>query len=116
MALKLVTGALPKGAGGRKPAEIDQELYAALLEHLKKNPTIETDGETRPNWIGDSSRLFDTEGKASADGRRYAKPLAEKLDKTVRVRVIESKPGSGKFGWVVYVAPEKEATEAPAAQ
>lgn len=109
MAVKLFTSALPKGAGGRKPTEIDQELYAAILDVLKANPTVDADGETRPQVVGDADRLFDTEGKASSDGRRYARPLAEALDKKVRVRVVDgpTKKVNGKdvkqYGWVVYV-------------
>lgn len=109
MAVKLFTSALPKGAGGRKPTAIDQELYDAILAVLVETPSVEADGETRPQVVGDSDRLYDTEGKASSDGRRYARPLAEALDKKVRVRVVDGpkKKINGKdvpqFGWVVYV-------------
>ena len=109
MAIKLFTSALPKGAGGRKPTEISTELYDAILAVLTESPTVETDEDVRPQVVGDSDRLFDTEGKASSDGRRYARPLAEALDKKVRVRVVDGpkKKINGKdvpqFGWVVYV-------------
>lgn len=114
--VKLFTGALPKGAGGRKPAEINSDLYDALLEALTNSPTTtDDDGETRPMVVGDTSRLFDSEGKASTDGRRYGRPIAEKLDATVRVRVIESAPGSGKYGWVLYVPLAATTSDAPEA-
>lgn len=109
----LFSAPLPKGAGGRKPQEIDSDLYDALLSAIQENPVTQVDGEDRPTTFGDAKRLFDTEGKASSDGRRYAKPLADKLEKTVRVRVVESAEGSGKFGWVVYV-PLNEPAPKPA--
>ena len=100
MAPTLFVGELPKGTGGRKPKELDAELRDALIAALRDNPLTEN---KRPTIIGDASRLFDTEGKASSDGRRYGRAAAEALDKTVKVRVVESSPGSGQWGWVLYI-------------
>lgn len=100
MSITLTKGELPKGTGGRKPKELDAELSAALTDALRETPLTENG---RSSLIGDASRTFDTEGKASADGRRYGRAVAETLDKTVRVRVMETAEGSGVFGWALYI-------------
>lgn len=116
MALKLYEGALPKGVGGRKAREADAELLAAIKDLLTKTPTIGTGDDERPRIVGDPARLFSTEGKASSDGRLYARPIAEALGKVVRVRVVdgadtvkdEEHPEGKQYGWVLYIP-----TEAP---
>lgn len=104
MALKLFKGELPKGAGGRKPRELDEELRDALLKALTDEP-LSANG--RPTIVGDTSRSFDSEGKASSDGRLYARYIAEQLDKTVRVRTIGTDGPNdtvvAPFSWVVYI-------------
>lgn len=107
MAIKLAEMALPKSGSGRPGRKPEPELYEALLGVLRDTPTIEVDGEARPRVIGDPKRIFDTEGKAVSDGRVYRDQLAKDLERTVRVRAIETAKDSGKYGWGVYV-PLKE--------
>jgi hypothetical protein len=107
MALKIL-GQLPKAQGGRKPTAADQTIVDAAIKLLTDSPY---DAKGRPNLIGDSARTFDSEGKASADGRRHARPVAEALDKVVKVRVLETAENSGKFGWVLYLTMTQAADE-----
>lgn len=118
MAIKLAEMALPKTGSGRPGRTADPELYTALLGVLTTNPTIDVDGESRPRVIGDPKRIFDTEGKAVSDGRVYRDALMKEMERTVRVRAIETEKGSGKFGWGVYVPltePKTKTEETPAA-
>lgn len=112
--IKLFSAALPKGTGGRKPAELNSDLYDALEAALRDTPTVEVQENgktvTRSQVHGLASLLFDSEGKASADGRRYARPIAEALSKTVRVRVVDGPEGTNdkgdkipQYGWVLYI-------------
>jgi len=107
MALKVV-GQLPKAQGGRKPTAADASIVEAAIKLLSENPY---DKDGRPNLIGDTDRLFDSQGKASADGRRHARPVAEALDKVVKVRTLETKEGSGKWGWVLYLTMTQAETD-----
>lgn len=108
MARKLFTGALPIGAGGRKPVAIDEELYAEIVTALTEHPTTSLDGVDRPTMVGDPAVLFDSEGKAVADAARYRKPLSEHFKRPVRGRVVDGPAREGKpsFGWVVYLGAE----------
>lgn len=106
MAIKLFSAPLPKGTGGRKGVENDPELQAALLDALKNHPTTkDEDGRETSQVFGDTTRVFSTEGRANADGRRYARPLTESLGKTVRIRVVDAPPEGeeARYGWVAYI-------------
>lgn len=107
MALKIV-GQLPKAQGGRKPTAADASIVEAAIKLFTDSPYDESG---RPNLIGDTDRLFDSQGKASADGRRHARPVAEALDKVIKVRTLETKEGSGKWGWVLYMPMTQSAEE-----
>lgn len=112
MALKIV-GQLPKAQGGRKPTAADQTIVDAAIKLLKETPY---DGNGRPNLIGDTARLFDSQGKASADGRRHARPVAEALDKVVKVRTLETAENSGEWGWVIYMPMSQTEAEETASE
>lgn len=111
MALELLTEAVPAKKSGRKPKEVDSEFLAVLAKALKGAKPVKVDGVDRPNSFGPNTD-YDTEGKATADARRYVKALTEgdsapMKGATVKVRAIdgdkdESVP-DGKFRWKVYV-------------
>jgi len=101
--MSLVKSALPKSRSGRKATPLDTDLVAALVDALKKNPVDTVDGEKRPAAYGPDS-TFDTEGKATAQGRRYANAVAEKLDTTVRVNAYPQNGNENSpFMWRCYI-------------
>lgn len=103
--IELESAPLPKGTAGRKAREIDPEFAAILLAALTETPTVELDGEQRPNALG-SSDTFESKGKAASDGRRY-KEWIEKQNPAFKPRVtivpveVDKKPTV--FKWRVYL-------------
>lgn len=98
MATALETGLLPKSRAGRSAKPIDQDLLKSIAAALKKNPTGELDGETRPALYG-SSDAFASKGKATSDGRRY-KIALEKAGTVVRVTALQD---GSNWKWRVYL-------------
>lgn len=99
MAVALTQSELPKTRSGRKAAPLDQELVDALIGALRKEP-IKND---RPAAYGPETD-FDTEGKATAQGRKYANAVAESLDKTVRVNAFSvNGKETGPYRWRMYI-------------
>ena len=113
MAIELATDVVPAKKSGRKPKLADPELVEALAKALK-NPKV-VDG--RPSSFGPKTD-FDTEGKATAEARRYQKALTEAEDaplhgQTVKVRALDGNSGdndveAGKFQWRLYRPIEKK--------
>lgn len=99
----LVSSAIPKSRSGRKAAEADPELKAALLKALQDNPRTKVEGEDRPAGHGPDTE-YDTEGKAESAGRRYSKAIAEELGKTVRVSVYaKNDDKKAPYCWRIYI-------------
>lgn len=99
MPVNLMESELPKTRSGRKAAPLDQELVDALIGALKKTP-IKND---RPAAYGPETD-FDTEGKATAQGRKYANAVADNLKKTVRVNAYSvNGKENGPFRWRCYI-------------
>lgn len=109
MAIDLASDVVPAKKSGRKPKEADPEMVEALAKALK-NPKV-VDG--RPTSFGPKTD-FDTEGKATAEARRYVKALTEGddaplKDATIKVRALkgddpDNDVPEGKFQWRVYRA------------
>lgn len=104
----LQTGAIPKGRAGRKATPLDDSTVKALVELFTKTPTIDVDGETRPNGASDGSE-FDTKGKAVSQGRRYKLAVSAKINKTVRVTGFEN--ANKKWQWSLYVPLSEQNSE-----
>lgn len=105
-ALTLSTGVLPQKKSGRKPKEINSELYDLLLPALSEVHLV--DG--RPQTFGPPFS-FDTQGKATTDARRYVKALTEVDDaplKGVDISVTTENPDEGVFYWKLYRKVKKE--------
>jgi len=100
--MALVKTALPKSRSGRKATPLDTELLNDLVEALKDSPVESVDGENRPAAYGPDTS-FDTEGKATSQGRRYANAVAESLDTTVRVNAYSQNGDKGPFFWRCYI-------------
>jgi hypothetical protein len=96
---KLETGTLPKSSAGRKAIEADTELVASLVSHFEKNGLLDESGQ--PLFAGPVLD-YDTEGKATAAGRRHAKPVSEKIGKAFRVN-IQQLGNDGPYRWRLYV-------------
>ena len=109
MSVKLVDSALPKSRAGRKAAEIDPEIVAAFVAAFQDSSTVEVEGETRPRALGIPDP-FDTKGKASSLGRRYAVAVGNALKVTVRVSVYSAEQDKGPFYWRIYVPLSAEVT------
>lgn len=111
--VKLDTGSLPKSSAGRKAIEPDADLVEALSGYFK-NGILDDNG--RPLFAGPQTD-YDTEGKATAAGRRHAKPVSEIIGKTFRVN-IQQLGDNGPYRWRLYVpatvakAETEETTEA----
>lgn len=119
MAIELVDAALPKSSAGRRAQETDAELVKAIVDALKKSPTVTVDGETRPRALGPKTS-FDTGGKASSEARRYSIEIKKALGEGAILRTNiygDNRDAKGAFvkpfHWRVYI-PITEA-EAPAA-
>ena len=97
-------GALPKSSSGRRAKPLDTEFATALVTAVKKTPVV----EGRPATYGSSDR-FDTRGKASSDGRRYADHVKEALE-LEKVSVAIDQHGK-EFGWKLYVPMVAPVTE-----
>jgi hypothetical protein len=109
--MELLTETVPAKKSGRKPKEVDADFLKVLADALKKAKPIKVDGVDRPNSFGPNTD-YDTEGKATADARRYVKALTEgdnapMKGATVKVRSIEGDKDDtvpdGKFRWKVYI-------------
>jgi hypothetical protein len=113
--MALVKTALPKGRSGRKPTPMDDALVTELLNALKSNPTETVDGEVRPAAYGPDTD-FDTLGKATSAGRRYANAVAEKLGKPVKVNGFapNGNQEKGPFRWRAYVSLKNSQGSTPA--
>lgn len=99
MPVTLTESELPKTRSGRKAAPLDDELVQALIGALKKTP-VKND---RPAAYGPETD-FDTEGKATAQGRKYANAVSDALDKTVRVNAYSvNGKENGPFRWRCYI-------------
>lgn len=100
---KLISSTLPKSRSGRKPTPLDQELVSSLVDALKKEPLVTEGNEKRPAAYGPDTK-FDTEGKATSQGRKYANVVAEELKTTVRVNAYSSNgKENGPFQWRCYI-------------
>lgn len=103
MAIKLVESPLPKSASGRKSTPMNQEVADALVKAFQDAVTIpDAQGGVRPRALGTDDQ-FDTKGKASAAGRRYALYAAEKIGKKIRVSVYSEIRDKAPFSWRIYV-------------
>lgn len=96
---KILATPMPKSRAGRAPTPLDTELYAELEQALKNAPTLDANGSTRPAGYGPDTQ-YESEGRATSGGRRFAQKLAEELKITVRVNVYEQ---DGKWLWRVYI-------------
>lgn len=92
--MALVKTELPKSRSGRQATPLDQTLVDDLIGALKKEPTV----NGRPAAYGPDT-AFDTEGKASSAGRRYANAVQDALDTTVRVNTYQKGEGE-KAPWL----------------
>jgi hypothetical protein len=100
--MALVKTTLPKSRSGRKPTPLDAELVEALITALKAE-SVDSDG--RPAAYGPDT-AFETEGKATSQGRKYANAVAEALKITVRVNSHVGEKGNaetGPFFWRCYI-------------
>lgn len=120
MAVELVDAALPKSSAGRRAQEVSAELVKAIVDALKKSPTVTVDGETRPRALGPKTS-FDTGGKASSEARRYANAIKAALgeDATLRTNIYgETRDAKGAFvkpfHWRVYIPLAEGETATPA--
>lgn len=95
----LTTVALPKSTAGRKAQPLDEAFAKALTDAIKKSGAKPDAKGNRP--FHTTSDRFDTKGKASAEGRRYADHVKTSLElDKVSVRVF---PDGQKFGWGIYL-------------
>lgn len=93
------TVALPKSTAGRRAKPLDEKFLDALVKAIDKAGAAVDPNGNRPFHVNGDT--FDTKGKASADGRRYANAVAEKLSlPKVSVRVIGD---AGKYQWGIYL-------------
>jgi hypothetical protein len=111
----LETVALPKSTAGRKAEPLDEGFVATLVKAINKQGAKPDTNGNRPFHTNTDD--FDTKGKASANGRRYANAVAEKLDldklgvTKVSVRVVQN----GKhWRWGIYLPLPSENEEATA--
>lgn len=110
--VKLVEAALPKSSSGRKGTPMDEDLAAALVKALSEKATVEVDGNERPRALG-STDEFDTKGRASAAGRKYALHVAKALNKVVRVNVYSAVKDQKPFQWRIYIPLADSSSETP---
>lgn len=110
--MALVKSSLPKSRSGRQPAPLDMELVEEIIAALKAEPVV--DG--RPAAYGPDSK-FDTEGKASAHGRRHANAVQDALKKTVRVNAYqENGNANSPWLWRAYIPLAVSQDKKPAAK
>lgn len=109
MALKIVEAERPKGTSGRKSVPISTELADALVAAF----TDKMVGDSgRERMLGDGAD-FDTRGKASNMGRKYADYVSEKLGKVVRVNVYNddtANQDAKPFHWRIYIPLSEQGT------
>ena len=96
----LTTVALPRSTAGRKAEPLDEEFANALAAAVKKSGAKPDAKGNRPFHTANDLR-YESKGKASAAGRRYADFVKETngIEK-VSVRVY---PDGQKFGWGIYL-------------
>ena len=97
--LTLESAIVPPKKSGRKPKQVDSELFDLLVGALE-NPDV-VDG--RPTAFGPPT-LYDTEGKATAEARRYVKALCEVDNapyKDVQISV-RAEQRDDKWVWKIY--------------
>lgn len=111
MAVKLQKSVLPAKKSGRKPKATDPELIQLLVDALNTAQIV----EGRPEIFGPTT-MFETEGKATAEARRYVNVLtgtvkgspdkdAPFFGQTISVRSIDAGPdkdGNGRYQWAIY--------------
>ena len=121
MAFSVKTGVMPPSNVGRKPKplnpEVTEALFAALSEAVPEELEDAETGDTKlyPAFVGpdftEKAHVFTKDFQASADGRKYAKPLHKRLGKVVRVNVYhngtvgaDGKPNEKtRYTWRLYV-------------
>lgn len=102
--MALVKTALPKSRAGRTAKPLDTDLVKELADALKSNPFEMVEGDKRPAAYGPETD-YDTDGKASAAGRRYANAVEEILKTKIRVNSFSvNGTDKGPFRWRCYIS------------